>query len=297
MKTTILNIQKYSIHDGEGIRTTIFFKGCPLNCLWCHNPESQSYKMELLFNEDKCLACGSCACVCAHKANQLRKGSIIFKREMCQACGNCVAHCLQSAREVAGKELSLEDLMAEIDKDKQFYETSHGGVTLSGGEVMAQPLAFLLALLKKCHRLGYRVNIDTCGYAPFEKFQGILPYVDTFLYDIKLMDSEKHKELTGVDNFLILENLKKLIGGGAKVELRLPLIEGINTDHQNIEQVAAFISQFPVKKIHLLPYHSLGEGKYKQLGMAYTLEGGKTPSKERLEAIQKLLESHGGVFA
>ncbi len=291
MDSLILNIQKYSIHDGEGIRTTIFFKGCPLECIWCHNPESQSYQPEILYNKEKCVACRRCEADCPQRGIVEKDGFYPVPRDLCNACATCVESCIYSAREKAGEPYTVERIMKEIEKDKMFYEQSHGGVTLSGGEVMSQDLDFVIRILKKCDRLGYRVNIDTCGYASFDRFQAVLPYVDTFLYDIKHMDPEKHRELTGKSNELILENLSKLSEQNAKIHIRLPLIEHINTDDENIEATANFVKRLRPIMVSLLPYHSIGKSKYERIDMAYKGSDFEAPSEERLLELKNIFEN------
>ncbi|MDO4789265.1 MAG: glycyl-radical enzyme activating protein [Johnsonella sp.] len=290
MENLILDIQKYSIHNGEGIRTTIFFKGCPLECKWCHNPESKSYRAEIMYNKEKCASCMRCVLNCPQKGIVEKNGFFPVPRDLCDACGCCVEGCFYGAREKAGKQYSVDEIMKEIDKDKMFYEQSNGGVTLSGGEVMAQDAEFVLQILKRCSRMGYSVNIDTCGYASFERFEKILPYVDTFLYDLKHMDGEKHKELTGKDNRLILENLKKLSEKGAKIHIRVPVIEGVNSDDESIARMADFVKNLNITMLSLLPYHEVGKSKYERIDMKYEGENFCAPSAERMEELKHIFE-------
>ena len=219
----VFDIQKYSIHDGDGIRTSIFFQGCPLRCAWCHNPESQQKKPQLLWNREKCTGCGWCAGVCPQKAITMEQGVPALDRDACIGCGKCVMECLESARAVSGERTSVRELLEAGEKDRVFYEESGGGVTLSGGEVMtAEPFEEVVELCRGFFEKGISVFIDTSGFASWERFESILPYVTAFLYDIKAVNPETHQKWIGVDNRLILENLRKLSAAGADIRLRLP---------------------------------------------------------------------------
>lgn len=287
----IFNIQKYSIHDGEGIRTTVFFKGCPLSCSWCHNPESQRFEKELLFHADRCTGCGACAAVCSLRAVSMeslpsapipgqsrtaaperpRGYRPRLDRTLCRACGACAAACLRGAREETGKEYGLPDLLRELEKDRMFYEQSGGGVTLSGGEPLAQDMDYIEELASRLHAKGYSVNIDTCGCVPREHIRRVFPYTDTFLYDIKLLDPAAHIKYTGADNGLILENLKALSADGGKIQLRLPLIDGVNATKEHLTDIILFLqdNKIHLYRINLLKYHSTGSGKYARLDRLY----------------------------
>jgi pyruvate formate lyase activating enzyme len=280
----IFNIQKFSIHDGPGIRTTIFFKGCPLTCRWCHNPESQSYGKEIMVNPDRCTRCGQCQKHCSQQAIALLNNKLIYDAQKCQFCEQCVDFCSNNARAIAGQECTVNELMVEIEKDRAFYEQSGGGVTLSGGEAMVQ-IDFVEKLAKSCKERGISVVVDTSGYAPWENFTRIIKYVDLFLYDIKLIDPELHRKYTGQDNGLILENLQALSKIGAQLNLRLPIIGGVNSDDQHINQVIEFISKLDFDSVNLLPYHDIGNSKYRQLNAEYCSEQFFTPSAERMAEI------------
>ncbi len=284
-KALIFNIQKFSVHDGPGIRTTIFFKGCPLTCQWCHNPESQSCQKEILIDTERCSLCGRCEEHCSQQAIQKINGKLLYDKEKCNHCEVCMDYCYNNAREIAGQEYTVPELILEIQKDQAFYEQSGGGVTLSGGEVMMQ-IDFVAELVKACKERGISVVIDTCGYAPQESFLRIMKDVDLFLYDIKIMDTNEHRQYIGQDNALILENLKLLSNHGAVIQLRLPLIEGINTTDEHIQTIIDFISDLTIHSINLLPYHHMGKDKYKKLQMNYSLEQFSRPSEERLKEIQ-----------
>ncbi|MBQ7284539.1 MAG: glycyl-radical enzyme activating protein [Oscillospiraceae bacterium] len=271
----VFNIQKYSIHDGDGIRTTIFFKGCPVNCAWCHNPESQRFERELLYFKDRCTGCGKCIAKCPNSANTMVDGKAELDRSKCNACGICADWCITQARDIAGKEYTVKELVKEAEKDRQFYEESGGGITLSGGEVMAQDMDYIEQLCKILHNKGYSVNIDTCGYAPYEDFKRILPYVDTFLYDLKVMDKAVHEKFIGVDNDLILENLKKLSADGARINIRIPTVVGVNATEEFMTDVVNYLkgNSISVAQVNLLPYHNTGKHKYSKLDREYDTDG------------------------
>lgn len=285
----VLNIQKYAIHDGAGIRTTVFFKGCPLSCLWCHNPESQRYGRELMFHQDRCTGCGACAGVCPGGA------ALPPDRDACRQCGACVDACVHGAREWAGERREVRELVRELEKDRMFYEQSGGGVTLSGGEVLAQDMDYIEALTRRLWEDGISVDIDTCGHVPYERFRRVLPYADTFLYDIKLMDPEAHRRYTGVDNRLILENLKRLSGDGGKLDIRLPLIAGVNADDGHIQAVISFLKgeNIRVHRVNLLKYHDTGRGKYAKLGRTYDGDSMAPPEDAWLEAARETFLQSG----
>ncbi len=291
----IFNIQKFSTHDGDGIRTTIFFKGCPLRCMWCHNPESQNYHRELIYYHDKCTSCGRCIPVCPKQCNRIEDGHLVFDRTSCIACGACEDACFNEAREIAGKDQSVDELVREALKDKIFYEQSGGGVTLSGGEVMTQNMDFVEELCRKLHEADVRVYIDTCGYAPYERFERILPYVDVFLYDIKLMNAEDHKKFIGVDNALILENLKKLAAAGAGIYIRIPTIGGVNASDEFMEEVISFLKENHIDplQINLLAYHDMGKSKYRNLDRTYEESKMWVPSNEDMDHFVGLFQKAG----
>ena len=292
----IFNIQKFSTHDGDGVRTTIFFKGCPLRCMWCHNPESQHYYKELIFHRHKCTACGRCVAKCKQGANSIVDGKIVFDRSKCTACGVCTDWCITEARELAGKEYTVDALVKEAMKDKIFYEQSGGGVTLSGGEDMAsQHMDYVEEVCRKLHENGVSVFIDTSGYTDYENLKRILPYVDVFLYDIKVMDPEDHKKYIGVDNSLILENLKKLSDEGAGLYIRLPIIQQVNATDEHIESVIHFLKENNIhaRQVNLLPYHDIGKGKYASLDMEYHDDEMSVPVSELMEHFKSMFEEQG----
>ncbi len=295
-KPLVFNIQKFSTHDGDGVRTTIFFKGCPVRCRWCHNPESQHFQKELIYYHSKCKNCGSCIRHCPTGANSISpEGKLVLDREKCIACGYCEDWCVYQAREIAGKEYTVDELVKEAKKDQIFYDQSGGGVTLSGGEVMAQDMDFVESLCKKLKREGIHINIDTCGHVPYEHFQRILPYADIFLYDIKLMDPEAHKEWIGVDNRLILENLVRLSRDGAKIYIRIPTIGKVNANEEFMNEVISFLKEHRIvpAQIALLPYHSIGSGKYVNLDRAYDEESMTVPDRKTMALFQNMFIQNG----
>ena len=274
-KAIIFDINRGSYVDGPGIRTTVFFKGCNLSCAWCHNPESQSQKIEMLFYQNKCVGCGNCKEKCPHSLNE------------CDFCGKCTVFCPQGAREICGKKYTIEDIMKEILKDKPFYEDSFGGVTFSGGECMLQ-IDFLKDVLKECKKNGIHTAVDTAGHVPYERFAQILPYTDLFLYDLKCFDLKKHERFIGVGNELILNNLKKLLITGKQIWVRIPIIANINDSEKEMEDIKKFFTDFgKPEKVELLPYHAMGEHKYMALGK--DLRKFDVPSKEKLETLKNIL--------
>jgi len=265
MTGQVFNIQKYVLHDGPGIRTTIFFKGCPLSCKWCHNPESIRRDQELSFNKGKCIGCNHC--------NDFKDPE----------------PCPSEALSFVSKDYSVDELMIEIMKDHVFYEQSGGGVTFSGGEPLLQS-DFLLEVLKVCKKNGLHTAVDTSGFSPWANFERLKPYVDLFLYDIKHMDSDKHKALTGVGNKLIIDNFKQLILDH-DVYLRLPIIKGVNDDAENMKEVRSLITSDHVLQVNLLPYHNYAENKYNQLMNHIEFEAFQRPSDEQLESLKSFFES------
>jgi pyruvate formate lyase activating enzyme len=286
---TVFNIQKYSIHDGPGIRTTIFLKGCPLNCWWCQNPESQLSGQEMIFWRDRCVGCGACSKICPSDAIQIENGMMITEKEKCILCGKCIEKCPALAREIIGKKFTIEEVIKEIEKDMVFYEESGGGVTFSGGEPLGQS-EFLEGLLNGCREKKIHTAVDTSGYISWEILNKISLKVDLFLYDLKIMDSEKHKKYTGVSNEIILENLKKLSSIHNNIFIRFPVIPGVNDDSQNIRETGEFLSSLKVAQVNLLPYHYIGRDKYRRLGRTYHLAATQTPSEEKLSEVSVILK-------
>ena len=292
---SVTNIQKYSIHDGDGIRTTVFFKGCHLRCQWCHNPETQRFEKELQVDEPKCTGCGRCAAVCPHGAITILEGKSVTDREKCVVCGRCESACLGNYRTVVGRDYSVDELAKICLQDLMFYEQSGGGVTLSGGEVMAMDSDYIKALVKKLYREGVSVAIDTCGQAPYGNYEAILPYVDTWLYDIKVMDEEKHLRYMGMGNKLILDNLTRLAAAGAKIYIRIPVVKEVNGDAESMDAIMDFLAENDIRppQVNLLPYHSTGSHKYGKLGMEYTGQELTAPTDEEMEGFVRQWNDRG----
>lgn len=291
----ITNIQKFSIHDGDGIRTTVFFKGCPLKCEWCHNPETQRYNKEVQFDREKCAGCETCAKICPSHAIVMEEGRPVLNKDVCTLCGKCENFCPEGVREIVGHEYTVKELVKELLKDQMFYEESGGGVTLSGGEVMTMDTDFIVAIAKELKRQDVSLTIDTCGYANYEKFQAILPYVNTFLYDLKIMDPELHEKYVGVDNKLILDNLIRLSADGARIYIRIPVIKEVNGNEENMKETIAFLKEHDIHpaQVNLLPYHDTGSGKYRKLDMEYKGTDLHAPDKEELETFVQLFINAG----
>lgn len=284
----VTNIQKYSIHDGDGIRTTVFFKGCHLRCWWCHNPETQRFEPELQVDTQKCTGCGRCEDVCPQGAITISpEGKAVTDRDKCTICGICESACLGNYRTVVGREYSIKELVKICLQDQMFYEESGGGVTLSGGEVMAMDIEYIRYLVKALHNEGIDVAIDTCGQAPWSNYEALLPYVNTWLYDIKVMDDDKHKKYIGAGNKVILDNLKNLAGSGARIYIRIPTIREVNGDHESMQAIIDFLKENDIRppQVNLLPYHSTGSHKYGKLGRKYLAEELSAPTNEEMEAF------------
>lgn len=274
LKATIFDIERNSYVDGPGIRTTVFFKGCNLRCSWCHNPESQNALPQMMFYKNKCTGCGKCKEKCP---NHL---------ESCELCGKCTIYCPHDAREICGKEYTVDEVMREILKDKAFYDHSGGGVTFSGGECMLQ-IDFLEAILKECKNNGVHTAVDTAGHVPFECFEQIIPYTDLFLYDVKCYDGDKHRQYTGASNELILSNLGRLLKMGIAIWVRIPIIPTVNDSEEEMLNIKKLIiSSGSPEKIELLPYHAMGEHKYAAIGKQ--VQTFSVPSKEKISQLKRV---------
>ncbi len=284
MNGKVVDIQRTSTQDGPGIRTTVFLKGCNLNCAWCHNPETIDARPAIGYIADRCVHCGRCAEVCPERA--ISPGRTDFNREVCRCCGKCVDICLENALNIVGETRTSEEVFAILLRDKRYYDNSGGGVTISGGEPLLQPL-FVRDIFMRCQGVGIHTAVDTAGNVPFDSFLCVLPYCDLVLYDIKMVDEALHQKYTGVSNRRILENLASLLERGVPMEIRIPVITGVNDNMENMEKTAALLAGFDnVRKVKLLPYHSLGVGKKLFAGRANTAVF-STPSKETLALLAK----------
>jgi pyruvate formate lyase activating enzyme len=292
----VFNIQHYSIHDGPGIRTTVFLNGCPLRCVWCQNPESQSLKPQIFFLEEKCTLCGECIDTCPQKAITIDSDKLKTDRTLCSGCGICAKTCPNEARTLMGTIMTPEEVFNDVNSDAIFYETSGGGITISGGDPIAQP-EFTIAILKLCKDVGMNTAIETSGFIKWEILSKILENVDMVLYDFKHMSNEKHKEYTGVSNLPILENAKRINKEYPSIKLvaRLPVIPGYNDSKENIRCTAEFISRElkPGIKVHLLPYHKLGNTKYERMEMKEKILDITPPSQEYMEELLEIVRSFG----
>jgi pyruvate formate lyase activating enzyme len=308
---TIFDIKKYAIHDGPGIRTTVFFQGCPLACLWCHNPESQSRRPVLRYRASRCALCGTCLETCPQHGITLSQETVgdgvglaasdgveardvlVTDRAVCNVCGQCVEVCYHGARQISGREITVAEVIAEIERDLPFYDQSGGGVTFSGGEPLLQG-RFLAALLKECKAREIHTVVDTSGCAAWDTIENILKEVDLFLFDLKLMDDNRHRKYTGVSNRLILGNLQRLAQSGAQILVRIPLIPRINDDPANLAQSAAFIAELPgCTGIELMAYHDIAASKYESLGRVYQLANTPTPTDTALHQAAEYFKNTG----
>jgi pyruvate formate lyase activating enzyme len=305
----IYDIQGFSVHDGPGIRTTVFLKGCPLRCPWCHSPESQSFKTQLSFMDMRCVGiakCGLCLPACPHGAltegettySEIHKEDIRHVRwngKKCKDCGDCAEACAAQALFMCGKDYTVEEVMLRLRKDAPYFSKSGGGLTVSGGEAMSQA-AFTAALLKAAHDEGFHTALDTTGFADYSLFAAALPDIDLFLYDIKHMDSEIHKKGVGVPNEKILENARKLAANGGKFQIRVPVIPMYNDSEGNLAAVANFCRDIKdaVELVQLLPFHAFGATKYDRIGQKYSMPKEiLPPSPERMEEIADMMRGYG----
>ena len=293
---SIWEIKRYALHDGPGIRTTVFLKGCPLRCLWCCNPESQCSETEISWLQENCIGCDHCLHVCPAEAISLdEQGKRLIHTEQCDLCGLCAERCPGDALQMLGKRVTVDEVLREVAKDSVFYSRSQGGLTLSGGEPALQP-EFASEILRryKIEERGRHTAIETCGHVPWPHLSQVLEHTDLVLYDIKVMDSEEHRRSTGVDNGLILENVVRIARMGKQLIIRVPLIPGHNDTIENIRRTSSFARELPgVEELHLLPYHRLGEPKYPRLGREYALQGTAALLPEQVDALRRVVEAYG----
>jgi pyruvate formate lyase activating enzyme len=289
----VFDIKRYAIHDGPGIRTTVFFKGCPLQCQWCHNPESWKAAPEAALRTTRCKRCGQCVQLCRQNAVSLDGDLPVTDPQKCILCGECIELCPGGAREIIGSQTTVGEVMAEIEKDVVFYDESGGGATFSGGEPLAQP-EFLLALLNQCRAGGIHTAVDTCCYAQADVVDAVAEKADLFLCDIKHVNSEKHRQFTGVENASILDNIKRLCKAGSRVVIRIPIIPGVNDDTENIAATGEFAASLPgVERIDILPYNRGGNEKARRLVAGIDLMKLETPNDQKMNSIAERLGKYG----
>lgn len=292
-KAIIADIQRACMHDGPGIRTTVFLKGCPLKCLWCHNPETISAKPQLFFHYDQCTCCGECARVCTQKVHLVEKNNHIINFEACQSCGKCIEACNFNALKMVGKEMTVDEVLSEVMADIDFYQNSGGGITLSGGEPLYQ-YAFAKELLKRCKASGINTCVETSGFVSPFKFTQLLPLMDVLLFDYKITGSERHKIYTGVPDQVVLENLHAAYRYGISIYLRCPVIPDINDTDEHFKAIAALAAQYPkLKGIEILSYHDIGNSKRISIGIDETLTETKTVLPETSQEWISKMKSFG----
>ncbi len=288
----VLDVQRWSVQDGPGVRTTVFLKGCPMACLWCHNPESQTYRKQLVIDTARCLRCGACVETCLQKGIP-EPGAPPSPDAHCLLCGTCADACPTEARRLVGEEYSVGALMDLVLRDQLYFDESGGGVTFSGGEPLGQP-DFLAAMLKACRNQELHTAVDTCGFAPLETVLAVAPLTDLFLYDLKVLDDDRHHELTGVSSGPVLSNLRELARVHDNIHLRVPIVPGQNDDDDNLVASAAFVAELPgVRRVDLLPYHATGRDKFRRLGLEPPLPELAPPSSDRMERLAAPFRQRG----
>lgn len=291
-KGIVFNIQRYSTDDGPGVRTTVFLKGCPLRCLWCSNPESQSYEPQLSYRYTSCKKCGKCIAACPNEAISMGEESIVIDRSKCVCCGTCVKKCLPEALSITGKTMTAREAFSVVVRDKDYYEDV-GGCTCSGGEILSQP-DFVAALFRLCRENGIHTNADTSGYGSQQALEKIMEYADMFYYDLKHLDPDEHLKYTGVSNQLILDNLRLIVARGIPVVIRVPLIPGFNDSEQNVSLLAKTVKDIaPDSMVNLLPYHEYGKNKYNMVGMEYPMPDVPSVTEEDKARARTIIESYG----
>lgn len=289
----IFDIQRYCVHDGPGIRTTVFLKGCPLRCHWCCNPESQKRGREVIHRNSRCTHCGRCIEVCKPGSISLDDDGVHIDRSLCTVCGDCITVCSPQALAFVGEDVSLEKVLEELEKDTLFYRNSGGGITVSGGEPLLQA-DFAESILRASHERGWHTAVETSGYASIKRVEQVLKETDLVLYDLKHLDPDRHRELIGVPNDLILKNLRAVDTWGVPLAIRIPVIPTINDSEEHLRALAELVAGLSgVERVHLLPYHRLGASKYANLDRPYPLDGMEALRDEELDATRELFESYG----
>jgi pyruvate formate lyase activating enzyme len=299
-KALVTNVQKYNMHDGPGVRTLVFFKGCPLRCKWCSNPENLERKFQVMYSRNACVDCGACVPVCPVGIHSISAAGVheVDRSIECIGCRACEKACPQKALSIAGKNMTISEILAIIEEDRMFYDMSGGGVTIGGGDPIMHPDP-VTSLLMACKKEGINTAMETSGYAKLETVLQVAEFTDLFLFDMKQIDSTKHYELTGVHNEQILKNIKELLNRRFNVKIRMPLLKGLNDSEKDIQGVVEFLTPFKeyknFKGVDLLPYHKFGVNKYCQLGMEYPLEGMEDPylTAEDLARIEKQFKDEG----
>jgi len=289
----VFDIKKFSLHDGPGIRTTVFLKGCPLHCSWCHNPEGISPLAEIHFWDERCIKCHDCIQACENGALSLVDGLRNYDSKFCQGCGTCAESCPSESIKLIGTRMQVSDVIHEIEKDMIFYDQSGGGASFSGGEPLLQ-IEFIEALLIACKDRGIHTTVDTSGFVPYESIDRVLPHVDLFLYDIKIMDSKAHTKFTGVPNHKILDNLAELAETKSRIIPRIPIIPGVNDDLENIRETGEFLASLKsFSEVNILPYHRAAAHKYNRMGNDYFLKDVHPPTEEHMSKIALDFENYG----
>lgn len=306
MNTTdiVFNIQRFSLHDGPGIRTTVFLKGCSMRCFWCHNPEGQHPEPELRYFPERCIACGQCVISCPNHAHEMHDGTHIFLREHCELSGKCIETCFSRALQLEGRAMTVDEVMSEILSDRPFYESSGGGVTLSGGEP-ALSKDFALEILDRCKTHGLHTAIETCGEVPWASLEALLPSTDLIMMDLKHLDESKHQLATGHSNERILSNARRLASSGKTIIFRTPIVPSVNDSEEEIAQIAAFVRELinvrnserqngsEEIRYELLAFHKLASGKYSSLGLEYKAHNVEPPTKERMTLLLDVARRSG----
>ena len=294
LKGRVFSIERYAIHDGEGIRTVVFLKGCPMKCLWCANPEGIYFEQKLLYTKSRCIGCDECVGTCPEGALTFKDNGLRIDRGICVACGLCVNQCYPGALVLDSCDMTISEVMDEVVKDTIFYRYSrNGGITLSGGEPLNQPV-FCRELLKSCKEMSIHTTIETCGDYSWSVLQQVIPYLDMVFYDLKHIDPVVHRKITGRDNQNVIENIKKLSKSALPIVIRIPIIPGLNDSAENIYQIARFVYTLEnVNNVELLPYHQLGITKYRKLGEEYRLPTLVPPEKQKMLDLQKIVQREG----